>query len=335
MSSDDLSVPALHGSQGRHGAGHIARFLQLLPLLLFLGLLLYVGLNAPNFMSFVNLKLVLMQSLPVILCVIGLSTVVMAGGDDVVSGGIDLSIPATAVLCAGIVSVLTLAGLPLGLAMGLALAASLVIGVLNALLVTRLGMTPLLTTLAMFVAVIGVNNVVTERKRIDLTSEAIAALRDDFLGLPLGSWIVAIFCLGGFHLLHRSKWGLNLQAVGGSRDAAEISGIKTQRLIAQSYLVAAFMAFVTGFFILVRGNGFSTGTENNLMLEMVLATFLGAAFSPRRVVTLWGAVLGAVLVAAISIGLKTIGVNVFWTDLVKGALIVVVVAVSAISERVS
>ena len=137
-----------------------------------------------------------------------------------------------------------------------------------------------------------------------------------------------------YHLLHRTKWGLNLQAAGGSRDAAEISGIRVNTLVAQSYLLAAFMGFVTGFFILARGNGYSPGTEDNLMLEMVLANFLGAAFSPRRVVTMWGAVLGAVLVAAISIGLKTIGVNVFWTDLIKGALIVTVVALSAISERV-
>jgi ribose transport system permease protein len=69
------------------------------------------------------------------------------------------------------------------------------------------------------------------------------------------------------------------------------------------------------------------------MLEMVLATFLGAAFSPRRVVTMWGAVLGAVLVTAISIGFKSMGVDVFWTGLIKGALIVVVVALSTLAQR--
>ncbi len=319
----------------RHQKHMLATVVGFLPLIIFLALLLFVGLNAPNFMTFVNMKLVLAQSLPVVLSVIGLSAVVMAGGDDVVSGGIDLSIPATAVLCAGIVSVITTAGQPVFLAALAALIACMLVGLVNALLVTKLRMTPLLTTLAMFVAVVGINNVVTSRKRLDLNSEAIAGLRDDFaFGIPLGIWLVAVFAVVAYHFLHRSKWGLNLQAAGGSRDAAEISGIRVERLVAHSYLMAAFMGFVTGFFILARGNGYSPGVQDNLMLEMVLATFLGAAFSPRRVVTMWGAVLGAVLVAAISIGLKTIGVNVFWTDLIKGALIVVVVALSAISERV-
>ncbi len=313
----------------------IANVVGFLPLIIFLTLLVYVGLNAPNFMTLVNLRLVLMQSLPVILVVIGLSAVVMAGGDDVVSGGIDLSIPATAVLCAGIVSVMLKAEFSLVLAALVALAACAGVGLINAVLVTKLRMTPLLTTLAMFVAVVGINNVVTASKRINLVSDAIVSLRQDFLwGIPLGILIVGLIVIVSFHILHRSKWGLNLQAAGGSRDAAEISGIQVDRLVAQSYMLAALLGFITGFFTLARGNGYSPGIEDNLMLEMVLATFLGAAFSPRRVVTMWGAVLGAVLVAAISIGLKTIGVDVFWTDFIKGALIVVVVALSAISQRV-
>ena len=322
-------------ARARHQRHRLATLVGLLPLILFLALLLYVGLNAPNFLTVVNLKLVLAQSLPVVLAVIGLSAVVMAGGDDVVSGGIDLSIPATAVLCAGIVAVMTTAGQPVLLAAAAALAACMMVGVVNALLVTRLRMAPLLATLAMFVAVVGLTNVVTERKRLNLAADSIAALRDAGLfGIPLGILLVAALSLLAFQLLHRSKWGLNLQAAGGSRDAAEISGIRVDRLVAQSYLLAALMGFITGFFMLARANGYSPGAQDNLMLEMVLATFLGAAFSPRRIVTVWGAILGAVLVAAISIGLKTIGVNVFWTDLIKGALIVIVVALSALSERV-
>ncbi|GAA4217108.1 ABC transporter permease [Sagittula sp. NFXS13] len=322
-------------ASARHQRHRLATIVGLLPLIIFLALLLYVGLNAPNFLTVVNLKLVLTQSLTVVLSVIGLSAVVMAGGDDVVSGGIDLSIPATAVLCAGIVAVMTSAGQPVILAAGAALVASMLVGVVNAVLITRLRMAPLLATLAMFVAVVGITNVITERKRLNLNADSIAALRGDIVpGIPLGILLVAILSLLAWFFLHRSKWGLNLQAAGGSRDAAEISGIRVDRLVAQSYLLAAFMGFVTGFFMLARANGYSPGAQDNLMLEMVLATFLGAAFSPRRIVTVWGAILGAVLVAAISIGLKTIGVNVFWTDLIKGALIVIVVALSAISQRV-
>ena len=68
-------------AKASHSKHLLAGFVGLLPLIIFLALLLYVGVNAPNFMTFVNLKLVLMQSLPVVLSVIGLSAVVMAGAE--------------------------------------------------------------------------------------------------------------------------------------------------------------------------------------------------------------------------------------------------------------
>lgn len=305
-----------------------------LPLVIFVGVLTYISLHAPNFLTFRNLELVLMQSLPVILVCAGLAIVVMAGGDDVVSGGIDLSIPATAVLSAGLTAQLLTMGYPLAVCALSALAACLAVGLMNAALVTRIGMTPLLTSLAMFVAIVGVNNVITASRRINVDHPSIIALRSTEIGpVPLGIILVALIIGILYLFVHQRRWGLNLQAAGGSRDAAEISGIDVRRLVAQSFVVAAFTGFVCGFFLLARGSGSSPGVEDNLMLEMVLATFLGAAFSPRRVVTLWGAVLGAVLVAAISIGFKSMGVNVFWTGLIKGSLIVIVVAFSAIAQR--
>ncbi|WP_299965820.1 ABC transporter permease [uncultured Roseobacter sp.] len=305
-----------------------------LPVIIFAGVLVYISFNAPNFVTLRNLELIVMQSLPVVLVCAGLAAVVMAGGDDVVSGGIDLSIPATAVLSAGITAQMLSLGYPLLFCAAAALAASTVVGVLNALLVTRIQMTPLLTTLAMFVAVVGANNVVTASRRINVDHPWIIALRaQDVGGVPLGIVVVALVVAAAFFLLHQTRWGLNLQAAGGSRDAAEISGLNVNRFIDQSFLLAAFTGFICGFFILARGSGSSPGVQDNLMLEMVLATFLGAAFSPRRVVTMWGAVLGALLVAAISIGFKSMGVNLFWTGLIKGSLIVLVVAFSAISQR--
>lgn len=317
------------------GSRFISELFGILPIVIFVVVLIYISFNAPNFLTLRNLELVLMQSLPVVLVCAGLAAVVMAGGDDVVSGGIDLSIPATAVLSAGITAQMLSLDYSLIMCAVAALLASMCVGAINALLVTRVQMTPLLTTLAMFVAVVGVNNVITASRRINVDHAWINALRSqDIAGVPLGIIVVIVVVAAIFFALHQTRWGLNLQAAGGSRDAAEISGLNVNRLIAHSFLLAAFTGFICGFFILARGSGSSPGVQDNLMLEMVLATFLGAAFSPRRVVTMWGAVLGAVLVAAISIGFKSMGVNVFWTGLIKGSLIVLVVAFAAISQRV-
>jgi ribose transport system permease protein len=277
--------------------------------------------------------LVLEQSLPVVLICVGMSIVVMAGGEDVVAGGIDLSIPATAVLAAGIMAQWLAGDGGFAVACLLALGAALSVGLINATLVTRIGLTPLLASLAMF-GVVGVNNMITASRRINVDNFAILWLRDaEIGGVAVGILIVVAIGLAAYHLLHRTQFGLHLQASGGSHEAAEMAGINAPRYLAVAFVLAALTGFIAGFFVLARGSGSSPGVEDNLMLEMVLATYLGAAFSPRRVVTLWGAVLGALLVGAITVGFKSMGVNVFWLGLIKGALILTVVAFAALAKR--
>ncbi|SUZ31814.1 Inner membrane ABC transporter permease protein YtfT [Roseibaca ekhonensis] len=304
------------------------------PVLIFAGMLVHIGIQAPGFVSLLTLGLVLEQSLPVVLVCIGMSIVVMAGGEDVVAGGIDLSIPATTVLAAGILAQWLAADGGFVMACLLALGAALLVGATNAALVAWIGLTPLLASLAMFGAVVGVNNMVTASRRINVDHPIILWLRDaEIAGIAVGILCVAAFGLAAYHLLHRTRFGLHLQAGGGSVEAAEMVGLSARRHLAIAFLLAALTGFIAGFFVLARGSGSSPGVEDNLMLEMVLATYLGAAFSPRRVVTLWGAVLGALLVGAITIGFKSMGVNVFWLGLIKGALILTVVAFAALAKR--
>ena len=314
----------------------LQRALAILPLAVFAMLLAYLSIASSNFLSASTIELILKQAVPTVVVSIGLATVVIAGGDDVVSGGIDLSIPATAIICAAIIADQVTnneASIIIGLI--LAFGAAAIIGAVNAGLVVWVRMTPLLATLATSVAVVGVTKVISESKRIGVSDPAVIFIRDDrLLGVAAGVVLTAIIAVAFWHLVHRTRWGMRLQATGGSRDAAEISGIDTKRFVVQSFLLAAFAGWLASMFVLARGSGSSPGSEENLLLEMVLAVFLGAAFSPRRVVTIWGAVLGAVLVSALSVGFISVGVNVFWTGCITGGLILLVVAsASAGGER--
>ena len=71
----------------------------------------------------------------------------------------------------------------------------------------------------------------------------------------------------------------------------------------------------------------------DILLDMVLATFVGAAFSPRRVVTVPGAMLGALLVKALGSGFQLLNVDIFKVGMVKGILILIVVASAALDVR--
>lgn len=305
------------------------------PLILFGILLIYLTIFAPYFLEWQNLMTILRQTVPLSILCFGLATVIMTGGDDVVIGGIDLSIPAAAVMAAAICSVmLTKLGAGLPTALSLAVLAALTVGAVNAFLVVVVGLTPLLATLSSSVAVVGITKLITTHRRINVDNTFINMIRDDdILGLPISVIImIVVFFIIAF-LIHRTRWGMRMQAVGGSRSAAEISGLKPAKYIAQSFIIASITAAIASITIIARGSGSSPGTEDALLIEMVLATFVGAAFSPRRVVTVWGALLGALLVNALSNGFALMRVDIFWIGGIKGALILIVVATAALQRR--
>lgn len=305
------------------------------PLLLFGALLIFLAFQSSAFLAPTNIMASLVQAAPIAIVSFGLATVVMGGGDDAVAGGIDLSIPASAVLATAIISLqVTNAGASIAVAFALAMAAVLVVGVVNAVLVTIVGLPSILSTLATFATVVGVVRVLTSNRRIDVVDPTIIEIRDGhLLGIPIAVIIaLAVFAVFAF-VMHRTPYGIHVQAVGGSIDAAESSGLRPRPYIASTFVLAAAAAGFASLVLTARGSGMSPGSEDRLMIDMVLATFLGASFSSRNVVTIGGALLGAVLVALMSNGLILMRVDNSWVDGAKGALILVVVAAAALQGR--
>ena len=308
----------------------VARF----PLIVFALLLVYLSVSSEFFLEWRNLSSILRQSAPDAILAAGLAVVVAAGGDDIVSGGIDISIPAAATLGVGILSDQLVSGRPLVLAMLLAASAVIAVGVANALLVVKVGLTPLLATLASWVAVVGITKWAINNRRITVDHPFINEVRD---GTVAAVPIPAVFAIGvlvAFTLLvHRTRFGIRLQAAGGSRAAAEIAGLKPDYYLARGFVIASFAAVVAAVVLTARGSGLSPGIEDRLLLDMVLATFVGAAFSPRRVVTVPGAMLGALLVKALGSGFQLLNVDIFKVGMLKGILILIVVASAALDVR--
>ncbi|WP_217282481.1 ABC transporter permease, partial [Klebsiella michiganensis] len=304
----------------------ITTLIEKFPLILFFALLIWLSLQSPFFLSWQNISMMLVQSVPLAILCFGLVCVIAVGGDDVVSGGIDLSLPAIAVLGVALLS--------LGMAEWNLIAVSLACGAVNATLVLAAGLPPLLATLSTSVAFTGLTDLLTGQRRIAVSDPLMVAFRDnDLFGIPWPLiYLLAVFALFQF-LLHHSRFGQHLQAVGGNRDMAQMSGLNVRRLTIIVWLLAGIAAGLAILPLLSQGSGSSSGTATPLLLETVLATFIGAAFSRRRVVTIWGALLGAVLVNALSNGLGLLGVNIFWMGAIKGGLILVVLAASAVRHK--
>jgi len=305
------------------------------PLLVFALLLAYLAWQSPVFLGAWNIQASLTQAAPIAICAFGLVAVVMGGGDDVVAGGIDLSVPAGAALATAILSdQLTNAGASFGWAMLLAAGAALTVGVVNAILVTRIGLTSLLATLATLTSVVGITRVLTSNRRINVDDPVVLMVRDgQVLGIPNSVWLMLVAGAAFTFLMHQTAFGMRVQAVGGNREAATTSGIRPRPHIAMTFIIAGAAAAVASLALVARGSGSSPGVEDLLVVDMLLAGFLGAAFSPRNVVTIPGAMLGAIFVALLSNGLILIQVDNSWILGLKGVLILIVVSAAALQSR--
>lgn len=305
------------------------------PLLLFAVLLTALAIGSPTMVSAQNITSALIQASPIAIVAIGLSLVVIGGGDDVVVGGIDLSIPAGAALATAIISdQLTNRDASFIYAVALGILAAITVGAVNAFLVTVVGLTPILTTLATYASVVGIVRTLTANRRINVEDPTILWIRDsDLGGVPVPVLMMLLVFLGFGFLVHRTAYGMKLQTVGGSVDAALSVGLKPRPYVASSFIWAGFAAGIAGILLVARGSGMSPGIDERLLVDMVLATFVGAAFSARNVVTVLGAMLGAVLVAFMSTGLILNRVDNSWVDGWKGLLILLVVIAAALQTR--
>lgn len=335
MTATSTATARAHGTTPTAGARLTRGLLRRGPILMFALVLAYIAARSPAFLSSANLLASLVQAAPIAIVSFGLAAVVMGGGDDVVAGGIDLSIPAGAALATAIISdQLTNLGAGFAQAVLLASVAALLVGVVNAFLITVVGLTSILSTLATYATVVGIVRVLTANRRINVDHPSILFFRDErFLGVPMVV-VLMLVAFGAFaFVMHRTPYGVRVQAVGGNRDAAETSGLRARPYTASTFVLAGAAAGIAAVALTARGSGMSPGIDERLMIDMVLATFLGATFSPRNVVTVPGALLGAVLVALMSNGLILLRIDNSWVDGMKGVLILIVVASAALQQR--
>jgi ribose transport system permease protein len=288
---------------------------------------------SPGFLDPANLATILTQSAVYAIAAFGLSVVVVTGGEDVVRGGIDLSIGAVLGFSGALVAVLLQAQLGLPLALLLGLGATALIGLVNGLVVVA-GIRPLLVTLAMMSIVTSLTIVITDNVKVPVSDGGLVWLRSGHvLGVPAAVVVlVIVFAIVAF-ATGRTSWGVRNAAVGQNPTAARVAGISVNRHLVGSYVLAAVLAGIAGVLMTSRLSAALPGIGEQSLIDILLATFLSIAFSRRLVVTITGTLFSAVFVAILTNGFSQLGVPSQWIGITKGVLILLVLAVAAIRER--
>jgi ribose transport system permease protein len=322
----------------RTGSRRVQQF-NLRALLPFTGLIavmvevVFFSTQAPGFLTSSNLLNIFVQGAVVAVGAFGLAVVVIGGGDDVVTGGIDLSIGATIGLSGTTAALVLRGGSPVLLALAAALGVAVLVGTINAGAIA-LGIRPLLATLAMMGIATSADLLVSNNLQIPVKNGFFVWLRAGRpLGVPAPVVVLVVLFLLTWVVVGFTKIGVRLYATGGNPIAAQVAGIKIRRYVAVTYLFSGFCAGVAGVLLTARSSGSTPGAGSPLLLDIILAAFISVIFSRRLVVNILGTFVGGIFVAALTNGFTLINVPTFWVSGVKGALILLVVAVSALRGR--
>ncbi|TWD58054.1 monosaccharide ABC transporter membrane protein (CUT2 family) [Agrobacterium vitis] len=339
--SADITSPSVGFDAARpqtNRANHKARSFG--PLLLRTGSLLgiasvfaFFALTAPFFFSFGNLGNVLGQSAILGVLAFGLTVVIITGGSNVVTGGIDLSLAANMGLSAAVYASLIQGGWGDGAAILGALSTGLAIGLVNALAIVVVGVVPLLATLAVMNVVAGLELVLTQNTVVPASTDFLSILSSTGpLGLPVLAYVLLGLAVVTTALVQYTPLGLRLYAVGEFPDAARAAGLKVKRLTAGAFVFAGLTGGVAGILNVSYLSGSSTGA-GDMLLPVVVTTLLGSVFSRRLLPTIPGTLLSAMFVGILINGFQLLNLSSTLVAGVQGVLILLVVSATTLLRK--
>ena len=288
---------------------------------------------SPTFRTPGNLLHILVNnvSLPAIVA-LGMTLVVSAGG-------IDLSVGVAADIAAMVSVTLMAAGHGLGLSLGAGLGGALLVGLVDALLVTRLRISPFLATLGVLFIGESVQQLATHGGTpIYLVSNFPSAGLDalahgTLLGLPAPLWIVGAAALLLHILLIRTPFGRYVRAIGTAPRVAHYSGVPVQQTTALVFILSAGLAGIAGLLLAATVKSYVPLSGNAFLLDAIGAVFVGTTISREAKPNVIGTLLGVFLFGMLHNGLLLIGWSFYWQQVAIGLLIFAVLGISFYSRK--
>ncbi len=289
--------------------------------------------RAPGFLLLGNLENIVQQAAVLGILAFGMTAVMIAGGGDVVRGGIDLSIAANMGFCAALYAVLARGGHGDAAALAATLLAGLAIGGLNAVAVLGFGIVPLLATLAVMNLCGGLELIVTHNTVISTSTPLLDTLGGSGpLGIPWLAIVFVVAALGLSAVIDHSPIGLRLRAVGAHREAARAGGLRIGAYVCASYLLSGACAALAALLSAALLSGSSPGSGDSL-LPAVLMALLGVVVSRRLTPSIGGTVLGVLFIGALVNAFQLLNLSSYWVSGAEGTLILLAVGATTLARH--
>ena len=283
-----------------------------------LGLLVFVGIYNPRFLSTNNLSSIFVGNAYIAVAAIGMSLVI-------ISGHIDVSVGALIGVLATISGLLVTNGYPVWMAWLLPILAGSLINALLGVLIAYLRVPSIIATLAMLSILRGLLITITGGAWISGLPPSYQLAQFRLFGIPspilfmIGLTLVAAF------IMRNTAFGRSIYAVGGNPEAAEAVGISHRVMTVQVFALHGLFAGIAAILFATQLQVIQSTVPNGLELVIISAAVVGGVSILGGVGTVTGATLAAILFATIGSSLIFLNVSAYWLRAVQGTLILVTV----------
>ena len=292
-------------------------------LVLFVAVLGTFALLAPKFIFPGNLVNILVQSSSTAIVAVGMTFVLL-------TAGVDLSVGAIMFVAAALAGKLALAGYPFGVTLLAILVVGLIYGLINAWLITRLGVMAFIVTLATHYLGRGLGLWITQTRAMSLPESFLWLGTARVAGIPIPLLLLGAVLVAAHGTLTRTPFGRRIYAVGCSVEMARKAGVNTGLVLASVYVICGFCAALGGIVSLSQLGAVSPTFGNQKEFAAIAAAVLGGTslFGGRgRVFP--GTLFGAVLIQTVENGLVILNTDPYLYPLATSAIIFLAVLVDS------
>lgn len=289
-------------------------------------LLVVVTAGNPAFISQQNLFNMLSQWAPAGIMAAAMTFVIL-------TGGFDLSIASGYSLCA-VIAAYVGQSYPPGAAFAAAIAAGLLFGLANGLLVAVVRINPFITTVGTGFIINGVALVLTQNAAFLVSNESFSVLgAGRWHDVPYSGALFVVIILALGFVLSRTVYGEAIYAVGGNYEAAKLSGIRVRAVVASTYVLLGGCVGLAGSIAASQLSSAQANLDPSILFDVLTIVVVGGTSLSGGVGAMWRTAVGLGIIATISNGFILLDISPYYQSIIKGAIIVAALALDTGLQR--
>ncbi len=311
--------------------------LILLGMVVILSLLTTTKEGVPTFLSPRNILNVIRQISIVAMIAMGVTMVIITGGIDLSSGSV---VALATVVAASFAQRADWANpkfpglqVPVIVPVIAALGIGALCGTINGTLIAKFAIPPFIATLGMMTVARGFALIYSDRPVSGLKEGYLWIGQSNVLGIPVPIIILAVTAVLIHLMLNRTRFGRHIYAIGGNEQAARISGLNLGSLKIRIYMLAGLLAGAAALILSARIGSGQPGLAVGYELDAIAAAVIGGTSLSGGIGTVWGTIVGALIIGVLNNGLDLLNVNAYWQTIVKGVIIVAAVIIDTLKNR--